>query len=160
MEETSIPRRAGGLSVPLVPMVILAAISLMIAVGLIPVATDDASPATVWPPASPIKLPPLSQHALETHPEAPAIHDAGVAHLENKSDALKTGLLQVFKKRGEDRFILLCRIGDPDDWGIEIRTGEGECVTAFRPGDGSLKSVLRYRLEQATRYTGDLPWLN
>jgi hypothetical protein len=102
----------------------------------------------------------LSRHALEAHPEARAIHSACRQHLANKAKAMRQGVLSLFRKNGGDRFIILCKYGEPDLWGIEIRTSVGESVTAFRPGDGTLTEVLRYILEQAARYTGDLPWFN
>lgn len=106
-----------------------------------------------------VQLPDLSEHA-SAHPEARAIHDACLQHLVHKSEAMRMGVLQLFKKKGEDRFIILCKYGEPDLWGIEVRTADGESITAFRPDDGLLKEVLRYILEQATRYTGNLPWFN
>jgi len=114
------------------------------------------APSVVQPAKT--KMQELSAHAAHAHTEAHAIHAACLQHLQDKPGAVKVGRLQVFKKKGEDRFIILCNYGE-DLWGIEVREGDGTSVTAFRPSDGSLKEVMKYILNIATRFRGDLPWL-
>jgi hypothetical protein len=108
--------------------------------------------------SSPGKMQELSEHATSAHAEASTIHSACLQHLQDKQQAMKEGLLQLFKKKGEDRYLILCKYGE-DLWGIEIRDADGTSVTAFRPSDGSLQEVMRYILKIATRFKGDLSWL-
>lgn len=146
------------LALPILIMALFVAVAILgVGTQNRPVARVDIQEPSRAQPAQ-AKMQELSAHAAQTHAEAHAIHAACLQHLQAKPEAMKAGRLQVFKKKGEDRFIILCQYGE-HLWGIEIREGDGTSVTAFRPSDGSLKEVMKYLLNIATRFTGDLPWL-
>jgi hypothetical protein len=93
----------------------------------------------------------LSAHTAQTHAEAHAIH-RGLPASAGQAGAMKAGRLQIFKKRktGSSSCVNIA-----STWGSKSR-GDRTSV-GLPPSDGSLKEVMKYLLNIATRFTGDLP---
>lgn len=89
-----------------------------------------------------------STHATVKHSEATEIIEC----------VRQSGAYQkmVFKSR-DNRFFIPCQMGN-GLIGLAIFTAQGINITAFIPKDGAWSSVREYILQNATKFTGRLPF--